>query len=140
MALDPHTTAVPWEAAELVALLQAGRERGCVEESELERTAEDLDLASDQLQAVHARLDDEGVEVHDDCGLRNAPPTAVSNSDLAAYTTDALQLFLNEAGRHPLLTPSQELDLAKRIERGDLAAKDRLVVSNLRLVVSIARK
>jgi RNA polymerase primary sigma factor len=140
MTLDPQTISVPWEATELVALLQGGRERGCVQESELERITEDLDLAADQIQALHARLEDEGIEVHDDCGLRHAPPTQVSNSELAAYTTDALQLFLNEAGRHPLLTPSEEIELAKRIERGDLAAKDRLVISNLRLVVSIARK
>jgi RNA polymerase primary sigma factor len=55
-------------------------------------------------------------------------------------TTDSLQLFLNQATRHPLLTAAEELDLAKRIERGDLEAKDKLVNSNLRLVVSIARR
>jgi RNA polymerase primary sigma factor len=55
-------------------------------------------------------------------------------------TTDALQLFLNEAGRYPLLTAAQEVELAKRIERGDKEAKDLMVNSNLRLVVSIAKK
>ena len=55
-------------------------------------------------------------------------------------TTDSLQLFLNEAGRYPLLTASEEVELAKRIERGDKAAKDKMVNSNLRLVVSIAKK
>ena len=55
-------------------------------------------------------------------------------------TTDALQLFLNEIGRHRLLTPAEEIDLAKRIERGDLDAKDRMINANLRLVVSIAKK
>ena len=140
MTLDPQTITVPWDAPELASLLRLGREQGCVDESALERVTEDLDLDPEQLQAVHARLDDEGIEVHDDCGLRHAPPTAVSNHDLAVYTTDALQLFLNEAGRHPLLTPAEEIELAKRIERGDLAAKDRMINSNLRLVVSIARK
>jgi RNA polymerase primary sigma factor len=72
--------------------------------------------------------------------VRTRPPTAISNGELAGYTTDALQLFLNEAGRHRLLTPAEEIELSKRIERGDLEAKDRLVTSNLRLVVSIARK
>ncbi|MGH2946983.1 MAG: sigma-70 family RNA polymerase sigma factor [Solirubrobacteraceae bacterium] len=134
------TASVPWDVAELAGLLRVGREHGCVDESAVERAAEELELAPEQLQAVHARLDEEGIEVRDDCGLAGAPPTAVSPHDLASYTTDALQLFLNEAGRHPLLTPSEELDLAKRIERGDLAAKDRMVTSNLRLVVSIARK
>jgi RNA polymerase primary sigma factor len=53
---------------------------------------------------------------------------------------DSLQVFLNQAARHPLLTGPQEIELAKRIERGDMAAKDELINSNLRLVVSIARR
>ena len=132
--------AVPWDAPELAGLLRAGREQGCVDESAVERAVEDLEFSPDQLHTLHNRLQEEGIDVRDDCGLRNTPPTAVSPHELAGYTTDALQLFLNEAGRHPLLTPAEELDLAKRIERGDLAAKDRMVISNLRLVVSIARK
>jgi RNA polymerase primary sigma factor len=135
-----HETPLPWDATELAALLHGGRARGCVDESDVERAAEDLDLAADQLDALHARLQEEGIEVRDDCGRTESPPTAVSPGDLAVYTTDALQIFLNDAGRHPLLTPAEELELAKGIERGDLAAKERLVVSNLRLVVSIARK
>ena len=55
-------------------------------------------------------------------------------------TTDSLQLFFNEARRHPLLTAEEEIELAQRIERGDLAAKERMVNSNLRLVISVARK
>ncbi len=55
-------------------------------------------------------------------------------------TPESFQLFLNQAGRFPLLTAAEELELAKAIERGDLAAKERLVNSNLRLVVSIARR
>ncbi len=55
-------------------------------------------------------------------------------------TTDSVQLFLNEAMRYPLLTGPEEIELAKRIEKGDLAAKDRMVNANLRLVVSVARK
>jgi RNA polymerase primary sigma factor len=58
----------------------------------------------------------------------------------APLTTDSLQQFLNEAGRYPLLTAAEEVELAKRIERGDMAAKDRMITSNLRLVVSIARR
>ncbi len=57
----------------------------------------------------------------------------------APLTTDSLQQFLNEAGRYPLLTAAEEVELAKRIERGDRAAKERMITSNLRLVVSIAR-
>ncbi|HEX2234289.1 MAG TPA: sigma-70 family RNA polymerase sigma factor [Thermoleophilaceae bacterium] len=55
-------------------------------------------------------------------------------------TTDSLQLFFNEARRHPLLTAEEEIELAQRIERGDLAAKERMINSNLRLVISVARK
>jgi RNA polymerase primary sigma factor len=64
----------------------------------------------------------------------------VGPHELAVHTADALAQFLDQAGRHPLLTAAEELELAKRIERGDLAAKERLITSNLRLVVSIARK
>jgi RNA polymerase primary sigma factor len=53
---------------------------------------------------------------------------------------DALELFLDEIGRHRLLTPAEEIDLARRIERGDLRAKERMINANLRLVVSIAKK
>ena len=56
------------------------------------------------------------------------------------HTTDSLQLFFNQASRYPLLTKAEEIDLAKRIERGDLAAKERLINSNLRLVVKFARR
>ncbi len=55
-------------------------------------------------------------------------------------TTDSLQIFLNQASRYPLLTAADEVDLAKRIERGDMAAKDRMINANLRLVVSQARR
>jgi RNA polymerase primary sigma factor len=66
-----------------------------------------------------------------------ATSTQATTSDL---TTDSVQMFMNEAARYPLLTAEEEIELSKRIERGDLAAKERMVNSNLRLVVSIARK
>src|SRR5213080_2574359 len=59
---------------------------------------------------------------------------------LADPTLDSLQLLLREAGRYPLLKPSEEIELAKRIEKGDLDAKDRMINSNLRLVVANARR
>jgi RNA polymerase primary sigma factor len=62
------------------------------------------------------------------------------NTEIAAMTSDSLQLFLNEAGRYPLLTAAEEVELAKRVERGEKAAKDKMINSNLRLVVSIAKK
>ncbi|HEX2070131.1 MAG TPA: sigma-70 family RNA polymerase sigma factor [Thermoleophilaceae bacterium] len=64
-------------------------------------------------------------------------PERTSTSDI---TTDSIQQFMNEAARHPLLTAEEEVELSKRIERGDLAAKERMINANLRLVISIARK
>ena len=128
------------DAPEVTALFERGREHGCIEESELARVFEELDLDQEQVEQVVERFHAEGIDVNDDCGHRSSPPTAVSNRELAGYTTDALQLFLNEAGRHELLTPREEIELAQAIERGDLEAKERLITSNLRLVVSIARK
>jgi RNA polymerase primary sigma factor len=125
---------------QIEALLERGLQNGCVDESELSRIVEELDLDHEQVEAVATRFNEEGVDILDDCGHRDTPPTAVSNHELAGYTIDALQLFLNEAGRHELLTPDEEIELAKRIERGDLEAKERMINSNLRLVVSIARK
>jgi RNA polymerase primary sigma factor len=78
--------------------------------------------------------------VSDDCGRTAAEPTHYSNTDLAGITTDALQIFLNEIRRYPLLTASEEVELAKRVERGDMRAKERMINSNLRLVVSLAKK
>jgi RNA polymerase primary sigma factor len=65
---------------------------------------------------------------------------SIDSADLAATTSDALGMFLGELGNYPLLSKQQEVDLAQRIEKGDLAAKERLVNSNLRLVVSLAKR
>ncbi len=64
----------------------------------------------------------------------------MSSNKTPEVITDSIQLFFNEAARHPLLTAEEEIELAKRIEKGDLAAKDRMINANLRLVISIARK
>src|SRR4026209_1991940 len=67
------------------------------------------------------------------------PPAPPRASEVLETTTDALQLFLREIGRHPLLTAADEVELSKRIERGDMEAKRRMIECNLRLVVSIAK-
>jgi RNA polymerase primary sigma factor len=66
--------------------------------------------------------------------------TDKTTHDYTPELEDSLQLFFNEARKHPLLTAQEEIELAQRIERGDLEAKDRMVNSNLRLVISVARK
>ena len=91
-------------------------------------------------RALLERLETHGIELTDDCSRAIEEDVAYTNTQIAAATTDSLQLFLNEAGRYPLLTAAQEVELAKRIEDGDKPAKDLLVNSNLRLVVSIAKK
>jgi RNA polymerase primary sigma factor len=125
---------------EVVAMLTRGEERGCVNLSEFDELVQALELMDDDVEALELYLDAHGIEVGDDCGRSNVEPTSFRNGELAAATTDALQLFLNEIRRYPLLNAEQEVELSKRIEQGDLAAKERMINSNLRLVVSIAKK
>jgi RNA polymerase primary sigma factor len=124
----------------LDALIERGEDRGCVNLSDLSELVSELDLADEENQALHDRLEARGVELSDDCA-NGAPPGPVYNHDeLVAMTSDTLQLFLRDVRRHPLLTADEEVELAQRIERGDLQAKERMVNSNLRLVVSLAKK
>jgi RNA polymerase primary sigma factor len=125
---------------EVAALLARGEERGCVNLSELDELAQALDLSDADVDLLEAHIESHGIELSDDCGRSSVEPTTFRNGELAAATTDALQLFLNEIRRYPLLTAAEEVELAKRIEQGDLEAKERMINSNLRLVVSIAKK
>jgi RNA polymerase primary sigma factor len=125
---------------EVAALLGRGEERGCLNLSELDEVVQALDLLAEDVDYIEEQLENRGIELSDDCGRSGVEPTAFRNGELAAATTDALQLFLNEIRRYPLLSAEEEIELAKRIERGDLEAKERMVNSNLRLVVSIAKK
>ncbi len=124
----------------IAALLEHGEEHGCVHMTELYELAAKLELDEEELESILERLDSHGVELTDDCSRVLEEQVVYTNQDLASATTDSLQLFLNEAGRYPLLTAAQEVELAKRIERGEKDAKDLLVNSNLRLVVSIAKR
>jgi RNA polymerase primary sigma factor len=125
---------------EVVALIGRGEERGCVDLSELHELVQALDLLADDVDQIEELLESRGIDVADDCGRPAVEPTGFRNGEIAAATTDALQLFLNEIRRYPLLTAAEEIELAKRIEQGDLEAKERMINSNLRLVVSIAKK
>ena len=122
----------------LDALVDRGEEQGCVNLSELSELTREL--SEDEAQALADRLEAHGIEVTDDCGRDSEPGPSYAIDELSAMTGDALQLFMRDIRRHPLLTAADEVELAKRIERGDLEAKERMVTSNLRLVVSVAKK
>ena len=101
---------------------------------------QDLELDEEELETLYAELEERGISLSDDCGRQTAGDATYVNGDLATATTDSLQLFLNEAGRYALLSAAEEVELAKKIEQGDVEAKNRMINSNLRLVVSIAKK
>jgi RNA polymerase primary sigma factor len=122
------------------ALIELGEREGCVELSKVSRVVESAELDEDEAERVYEELQQRGIELTDDCGHSEVPDPTYVNGDLVESTTDALQLFLNEMGKYKLLTADEEVELAKRIERGDKAAKDLMINSNLRLVVSIAKK
>ena len=125
---------------EFDALLARAETQGCVNASEVSELIESMGLDEDEAQGIHDQIESRGLVITDDCGRTGPPQTHYTNAAMATFTTDAVQQFLNEAGRHRLLTPDEEIELSKRIERGDLDAKDKLTTHNLRLVVSIARK
>ena len=121
---------------EIRQLLEHAEQVGSVRASDLAELAETYSLTELEQDALLRELDHRAIEIIE----------TPSHSEVVAAitapvetTTDALQLFLREAGRHQLLTAAQEVELAKRIERGDMAAKERMIQSNLRLVVSIAK-
>ena len=124
----------------LAILLERTGDEDCIELSEIDRVAEELSLGPDDVESAYRELEHRGITVVDDCSREEASDATYVNGDLSVATTDALQLFLNEMARYPLLTAEEEVELAKRIERGDKAAKDRMINSNLRLVVSIAKR
>jgi RNA polymerase primary sigma factor len=112
---------------------------GTVRQQELQEVLEPLELDALELEALRQELEHRGIEIVDDERLPERPVQPQPQPVLVESTTDALQLFLREAGRHPLLTAAQEVELSKLIERGDMQAKQRMIQSNLRLVVSIAK-
>jgi RNA polymerase primary sigma factor len=136
MAIDQTTQ------ARVESLVERAEDEGggCVNLSELSEVLQEADLSEDEVSSIHESIEARGVEVTDDCGRAAPEQTRVSGDQLATVTTDALQLFLNEIRRYPLLTAADEVRLSKRIEKGDPQAKEQMINSNLRLVVSIAKK
>jgi RNA polymerase primary sigma factor len=118
------------------AFIDEAEELGELEEETLEAYAHEHELDEEELAHLRAELEERGVEV---ISAPHAEPVARPSAPVSG-ATDSLTLFMNEAGRYPLLTAAEEVALAKRVERGDLAAKERMINSNLRLVVSIAKR
>jgi RNA polymerase primary sigma factor len=126
------------QTEELQQLLEVAELHGSVRAAELLEVLEPHALEPLELDAVYRMLEERGIDVLEEDREREPPPPPPVTAPLES-TTDALQLFLRETGRHPLLTAAQEVELAKRIERGEIAAKQQMIQSNLRLVVSIAK-
>ena len=122
---------------ELKPLLEAAETTGSIRRVELYELLEPHELAPLELESVERELEARGFDLVDEPKVKKEPPPPPPQP--LESTTDALQLFLREAGRHALLTAAQEVELAKKIERGDPEAKQRMIQSNLRLVVSIAK-
>src|SRR5918994_7738525 len=123
---------------DLVQLLDVAEQAGSLKVAELAEMVDTLELDALEQDALYRELDRRGIELLEE-PKEDEPPPAPAAPAPQESTTDALQLFLREAGRHALLTAAQEVELAKKIERGDMTAKQLMIQSNLRLVVSIAK-
>src|SRR6266498_1544082 len=119
------------ELDEVKGLVVKGQSDGVISYGEVANAVSEVDLDESDVEELYAYLERQGVELVED-----VDPALDLKPDM---TTDSLQLFLKDIGKVRLLTAQEEVDLAKRIERGDLDAKQKMVESNLRLVVSIAK-
>jgi RNA polymerase primary sigma factor len=114
------------------ALIASAQESGQLGSDELAVAVDELELEPGQVDELYGRLDELHIEV--------VEPAEEAEVDQREVSTEALQLFLKDIGKVDLLTAAQEIELAKRIERGDHGAKQEMVEANLRLVVSIAKR
>jgi RNA polymerase primary sigma factor len=153
--LDRDSDEQPFaEHEELRGLIALGRERGYLTFEQIATTLEEVEVTKEQISALHANLVEQGVEVLAEQGVEayKEQRAEETNGDGAAATKkgsdldltvepslDSLRLYLRSIGQVDLLTATQEVELAKRIERGDMLAKRQMVEANLRLVVSIAK-
>jgi RNA polymerase primary sigma factor len=128
---------------DIEVFIEGAEERGVIAEAELELLAVEHDLDDEELRAVESELVARDVEIAPAADVEEdetAEPEVGARASRDIATTDSLTLFMNEIGRHDLLTAAEEVELAKRVERGDRGAKERMINSNLRLVVSIAKR
>jgi RNA polymerase primary sigma factor len=130
----------PAAQAAVSQLLDEAEDAECLCLSDVSRIVDRFGLDDEAQHEIERRAQDRGLQLSDDCGNHARPATTYLNGQMASATTDALSLFLQEVRRHPLLSAEEEIALAKRIEDGDEAAKERMVLSNLALVVSIAKR
>src|SRR5436309_2310382 len=133
--------------SELAAFVEEAEERGFVTNEAVDDFVLDHDLDEEELLELRADLERREVRVVEAQGQdeQSAAAAAEDGLDLSFDVTaggvpDSLTLFMNELGRYALLTAAEEVELAKRIERGDRAAKERMINSNLRLVIHNARR
>jgi RNA polymerase primary sigma factor len=150
--LDQDSEEQPFaEPEELRGLIALGRERGYLTFEQIATTLEEVEVTKEQISALHTHLTEQGVEVLAEEGVdaykearaeeaNGATSKKEAELDLTVEPSlDSLRLYLRSIGQVDLLTAAQEVDLAKRIERGDMLAKRQMVEANLRLVVSIAK-
>jgi RNA polymerase primary sigma factor len=121
-------------------LLRRGEENGSLEFSEVAEAVEGLDIDEERIEELYREARRRGIDLTENGARPENPEAPYVNEAVAEATSDSLQLFLRDISQRPLLTAAEEVDLAKRIERGDQAAKDRMIEANLRLVVSNAKR
>jgi RNA polymerase primary sigma factor len=131
---------------ELRTLVQEGHDKGYLTYDEVASTLEEVELSKEQLEDFYTYLLDHNIELLDADSKQTAQRDAVLHGEKAPEldltvepSLDSLRLYLREIGKVSLLTADQEVSLAKRIERGDMLAKQQMTEANLRLVVSIAK-
>ena len=135
----PSTVAELLETDEAKGLLESARQTGSLNATEIALALDELELDTAQIDDFYHALDELQIEVLDN-GAEAEAASIESEPEVREISTDSLQLFLKDVGKVDLLTAAQEVELAKRIERGDHRAKQEMVEANLRLVVSIAKK
>ena len=118
--------------AAIQTFIDDAEERGTIDESALEALALEHDLDDEAVVSLREELETRAVDI--------VSPDLDFDASSAPMSTDSLTLFMNAAGKYRLLTAADEVALAKRIERGDMSAKELMINSNLRLVVSIAKR